>query len=1165
VAESRFGRLVALLPRGAGAPSDRRDAEEEEMRRHPFTTAHGTGSFPPWRALVLVLLAVLVAATPVLAQSVLGTIRGTVTDPQGAVVPKASVLITDETTGVPRTLETDAEGRYEAANLRAGAYRIEIVTTSFKKFEQPGVVVKTGGVTRVDAKLELGSMSESVVVSAEARSDIVLESPSVAVGLDQQQLRDLPRNSRDMQDFLLLNPNVLGGSDDMQFLGGRTYGVSYVQDGQASTNAIFGTIGNSAPGLDAIGEIQVLSNSYSAEYGGLAGVVVTTKRGGNRYQGSAFYDYNSDGLNALTYNQKQSGAVRGEPSSDTHAHRWGMSLGGPLVSNKTFFFANYEGQNQKEIYGGSRGNVPTEAMRNGDFSGASFTIKDPNTGLPFPGNIIPADRIDPTAQTILNYYYPLPNQGTLSSGMGVYQQFVPETRNRERVDLRIDHEATNNDSIFLRGSYQHRDPNSIQFEAGNALTNLGIRNTKLDTATLIAGWTKILSPTTVNEFRVGYNYDKSERQSQYTVGEVNAALGLETAPSLSPDRPGFPSLNFTGGSSATRPTNLTDGSRNADRTIKQNSLSLSDNLSLVLGSHSLKVGGLWTRNTAIDGFGKGVNFRGQYRFNGAYSGSALGDMLLGLMRDAGDHVTQRGDLNGHSDDFAFFAQDDWRVNNNLTVFLGLRYEIVGVWHEKTNTVANFLLADGGHTVVPNEEIAALLPPGLQALGRTVLASDVGLSNALVNTDKNNFSPRVGFAWRVGGTDRTVLRGGFGLFHPTVAVQGVRDLLAANEFRYTERYRGGTLAHAFSQGTPSVDPADFGNQGINPDVQSPDIYQYNISLEQQIGDAFGVRLSYIGSTMRKLLVDKDYNTLPASTDFFDPETDLARLPYYPYGYYMDNVDNRGEGQLHAFQVEARRRWKDGLALNVAYTYAHSDGNAPDTGNSSLGPVMFDPYNIELDRGPDPNVVKHRVVANATWDIPVGRGRKHGSNMSGWADALFGGWTVSTLFQARSGNNLTPFFSSFYTTSPWNTGKPLDGLGTNFCCAWRPDQVHDPNVSGTRDAFYDVTAYALPGPGQLGNAKKGSLHGPGTWVVNFGIYKDIVKADRFRLQFTAMMDNAFNHPQFYEFYGDGFSQVDDYVLDGTVDNGTTANVGSGAIANQEGFSPGRVIRVGLRASF
>jgi hypothetical protein len=320
-------------------------------------------------------------------------------------------------------------------------------------------------------------------------------------------------------------------------------------------------------------------------------------------------------------------------------------------------------------------------------------------------------------------------------------------------------------------------------------------------------------------------------------------------------------------------------------------------------------------------------------------------------------------------------------------------------------------------------------------------------------------------------------------------------------------------------------------------------------------------------MKKLLVDKDYNTLQASTVPFDPENpaDYARLPFPLYGYYMDIVSNAGEGQFHSMQLELQRRWRSGFAFNAAYTLAHSDSNAPDTGNSTIGPVQFDPYDIEKDRGPDPNVVKHRVVANATWDIPVGRGRPHGANMAGWADALFGGWTVSSIFQARSGQNLTPFFSGFYTTSPWNTGKPLDGLGNFFCCAWRPDEIRDPNSGGTRESFFDQTAYALPAPGQLGNAKKGSLKGPGTWVVNFAFYKDVITQGDFRLQFSALLDNAFNHPQFFPTYGSGFVDLTSYLIDGDPANGTTGVLGAGAIGNAEGFSPGRVIRLGLRAVF
>src|SRR5438034_4295129 len=307
------------------------------------------------------------------AQSFLGTIRGTITDPQGQVVPNAAVLITDESTGVPRALETDAQGRYEAPDVRPGTYRLQVITQNFKKFERTGILVRASGTALVDVRLELGSVNEAVVVTGDALNNITLDNPAIARGFDEQQLHDLPRDSRDMQSFLLLNPNVVGGSDtDIQFLGGKTYGVSYIQDGQASTNAIFGTVGNSAPGLDAVSEITVLSNSYSAEYGGLAGVVVTTKRGASTYRGTGFYDFNSNDLNALTYNQKLGldaedlAGLRSDPNSDTHQHRWGVSLGGPIKSGKTFFYANYEGSNDKAIFGGGRATVPTAAMRAGD-------------------------------------------------------------------------------------------------------------------------------------------------------------------------------------------------------------------------------------------------------------------------------------------------------------------------------------------------------------------------------------------------------------------------------------------------------------------------------------------------------------------------------------------------------------------------------------------------------------------------------------------------------------------------------------------------------------------------------------------------------------------------------------------------------------------------------
>ncbi|MBP1636719.1 MAG: Outer rane receptor for ferrienterochelin and colicin, partial [Acidobacteria bacterium] len=229
------------------------------------------GRMSAWVGLLAFALLLAVAGTGA-AQSVLGSLRGTVTDAGGGVLPKAPVLITDETTGRPRTVDTDARGVFEVVNLQPGTYRVEVIVTGFKKFERPGIIVRTGQASLMNVVLEVGPIGETVTVLGAAPANVItLDSPSVTKGLDEQQLRDLPRGSRDIQSFLYLNPNVAGNEDDIQFLGGRTYGVSYIQDGQTSTNAIFGTVGNSAPGLDAIQEMQVLSNSYSAEYGGLAG------------------------------------------------------------------------------------------------------------------------------------------------------------------------------------------------------------------------------------------------------------------------------------------------------------------------------------------------------------------------------------------------------------------------------------------------------------------------------------------------------------------------------------------------------------------------------------------------------------------------------------------------------------------------------------------------------------------------------------------------------------------------------------------------------------------------------------------------------------------------------------------------------------------------------
>ena len=292
------------------------------------------------------------------------------------------------------------------------------------------------------------------------------------------------------------------------------------------------------------------------------------------------------------------------------------------------------------------------------------------------------------------------------------------------------------------------------------------------------------------------------------------------------------------------------------------------------------------------------------------------------------------------------------MNEALTIFAGLRYEYLGNFVEKHNLLINFDPVSGS-LVLPDASIAQFLSPQAIATVPQVTAEQAGVGPSLVNTDTNNVSPRVGFAWRV--STATVIRGGTGLFYPTAAAQGVRDALSRSPFRYGVRYNQPALAQGFTTGT--VSPRSFfGVNAVDLNLQSPEVLQYNVTLERELGAQVGVRVSFIGSEMRKLLVNRDLNTMPASTTPFDLDdpADHARLPYPNLDPFLNAVLNAGDGWFRALQIEATRRFNRGLSIEAAYTRAASESTAPDLGNSSLGVVQYNPYDLEQDRGPDPQV-------------------------------------------------------------------------------------------------------------------------------------------------------------------------------------------------------------------
>ena len=472
--------------------------------------------------------------------------------------------------------------------------------------------------------------------------------------------------------------------------------------------------------------------------------------------------------------------------------------------------------------------------------------------------------------------------------------------------------------------------------------------------------------------------------------------------------------------------------------------------------------------------------------------------------------------------------------------------------------------------MPNADVAAQLPPGLIALGRTLTADQVGSARHADQHRQEQLQParRLRVAARREQQDRPPRRRSGSSIRPSPSRASAicsRPTSSATSTRAAAA-RSARLLRSARRPSTSLTSA---TRASTPISQSPDIYQYNLTLERELPGDIGLRVSYIGSTMRKLLVDRDYNTLQASTVPFDPEdpADYARA------CRSRSTATSWTSSRTAAAGSSTRRSSSCCAAGGAgwrstppTRWPTPTATRPIPATARSGRCMFDPYDIEKDRGPDPNVVKHRVVANATWDIPVGHGRAHGANMARWADALFGGWTVSTIFQARSGQNLTPFFTGFYTTSPWNTGKPLDGLGNAFCerlaagsdrrsehrrlprCVLRSDGVRPP---ATGQAWQREEGQP-EGTGHVGRELRvlqGRAHAPDT----SGCSSRRCSTTRSTIRSSSRRMGA------------GSSISRRILVDGDPHNGTTGVLGADSIGNSEGFSPGRVLRLGLRARF
>lgn len=1116
----------------------------------------------------------------------LGSIRGTVTDPSGAQIPGAAVVVTDLSTRIARSFTTGEHGNFEATALPSGHYRVTISSPGFGTSTLEGLTLNGSDAISANATLQLRAET-SVDVSGDA-SIINTEDSTLSQTLTPVAIIELPRDSRDIYQFLYINPNVTqsGTSGDFKFLGGQSYGASFSVDGQRTNGGIFGQATQSKPSLESVGDFNVLSNGFSAEYAGIANIRVTTKRGGAQFHGSLFYNNKNSALAAWTIADKSAAAMFAPSTFQTHYPNpsfnitdAGGSIGGPVPHlRRTFFFAAFEHNWTVQPSSTGRNNsLPHPTLLAGDFSRVSdaqkpFVPADVNLsaseiatdtvgGLGQQFITIPQRLLNPVVQKLFSTYYPsIGSSAPIDAATGHvvgYQTSIPGRSGSNMGDLRIDHDISDNDRIY--GVYHASSENDALSAVAAPITGLGLSQTDRLNNALSLSYTHLFNQRLVNEARGGFNRQYLYTHSNTTLRSFLQSIGFSEA-----DIAAYGAVVGTGeldthGNPAVNISNfqgLGSGGRNTDRPLSQNLITFGDTLNWTVGRHNLRLGADVVRNQAEDGFASG---RGSPRGAITYSGSgttALGNLLLGEAPSSATYIAlPRPATNVSNWETGVFAQDDFRVNQRLTINLGLRYDLFSPFVEKNDIIANFspdvtnpVSGLKGAYVLPSNKTLQYVDPSIIAFGYVLAGnSGLGVGRSLVRPDRSDINPRIGAAFRI--TDRSVLRGGYGIFTPTSTAHVIRDPIATNPFNqtYTKRsvdggppLQGWPVGNTGSGTSPNAGgtPSGFGNtpaaNSVPAGLRNPRLQQWNATFEQQLPFNSSIRASYIGAYITGEIVGRDLNMLPPSDQLFgittgdgvticDPTQgncaysaqDRARFRFPALGDFVTQFGNNGHGLTNSFQAQLQRQTR-GFTVSVAYTYLDQKSTGVDTDNDSLGGDAYNPFDPNSDYGTDSFVSHHRVVAYGVFDLPVGRGHRYAGNITRVTDALIGGWQTTFNMFAKTGTGFTPFFScgDCDPVFPGNVASgAIDAVG-DFSGGFRPTRIADAKA-GAGKLQWNPAAFGFPDVGSTlfsnpNNVVRNSLTGPGTWGANLGVHKNFAITERVQLQIGADADNIFNHP-------------------------------------------------------
>ena len=1044
-------------------------------------------------SLLRMLILVVMSAFLMHAQAVDATLTGIVTDPTGAAVAGAKIKVINTGTNIAHEATSDSSGVYTVPALNPGEYRIEVEQPGFKRQVLSGIVLQVAQEARANIALQVGEVSDSVTVSS---SIPLVNSENATVGgvISEKRVLDMPLNGRNFMQLTLLTGGIDEGGTSNAKAGILNKGFApsaagmpaaenaYLLDGADNTEGFFRTY-NLSPSVDSVQEFRIQIGQYSTEYGGGGGAVVNvlTKSGTNAFHGAAWEFVRNnvfDARNAFLRPNQDIAAL--------HQNQFGVAAGGPIIRNRTFFFGNFD---LTRIHQGqfATGNVPTDAMRNGDLSAITKRLVDPTTKQPFAGNVIPSSMLNPISLALIKYY-PQPNTASATQN---YTNNLAAVNDSDNYLIKIDHNISAGESLTGRYGSQSNDryiPLTFPTVGGQKQPQR-FQNALLSLSSAI-------TPRFLNEAHFSYSRTINRTAGQNTGNPIAANAGIPFAPASGPNS-GFPETISIGSSAI---SSLSEGQ---PWFLTVNSFQWYDGITWIHGSHSVKAGVDIRRIRADAAIATHSN--NQYTFSGQFSGDGFADFLLGVPSSELLLLAANQPGRFRTTTQAYYVLDDWKVSPSLTVNVGLRYEYSSPPVELSGLTPVFDPALGGLRY-PSQNTTAL--PWYQA-NRPDLPVGLLDRNSQFTPDKNNLAPRFGFAWRPFKNESTVIRGGYGWYFSsptTINITQNSQTGPPSQFwpSYSSAVNTPTLTYGGQAGVPAsqaLKSATFGLlTGPEGHFLTPYTQQWSFSIARQVGQSFMFEAQYLGSKTTHLYNLFDYNaTTPGVTAL------STRVPNPKWGRIYGFSSGAG-ANYNALLLSAEKRLSHGLTFKTSYTYAKALTKNGGIMSGGITAAVQNPLNLSLENGHTADDVPQRFVGTFTYELPFGSGKSIGGSAHGLTGRLIGGWSVNGIITAANGM----FFSPTVGAQNCNSG---------FQITCRADLSGDPLLggSGVNTPRWSVAAFDWPNntakhPAQaprFGNAGPNILQGNGFQNFDLSVRKDIPVNERFRLEFRFESFNALNH--------------------------------------------------------